>query len=150
MPPNLASFMSVPQVKKGCGAPILTLTCSNSANNKNSRRSLRSYSRQMTSINVAIKKFLSHHSRHMVSVLFKKRIDFIIAYLLRSLFPLSHFAFLRNICVIVMALTLVCWLSQLDLKRVFNPNFEKLRKKTLKKYVCQHDFIAILATHPVK
>ena len=34
-------------------------------------------------------------------------------------------------------------------KRAFNPNFEKLRKN-LKKYVYQHDPIAILATHPVK
>ena len=35
------------------------------------------------------------------------------------------------------------------LKRAFNPNFEKLRKN-LRKYVYQHDPIAILATHPVK
>ena len=35
------------------------------------------------------------------------------------------------------------------LKRAFNPNFEKLQKNP-KKYVCQHDPIAILANHPVK
>ena len=35
------------------------------------------------------------------------------------------------------------------LKRAFNPNFEKLQEN-LKKYVYQHDPIAILATHPVK
>ena len=34
-------------------------------------------------------------------------------------------------------------------KRAFNPNFEKLRK-ILKKYVYQHEPIAILATHQVK
>ena len=34
-------------------------------------------------------------------------------------------------------------------KRALNQHFEKLRKN-LKKYVYQHDPIAILATHPVK
>ena len=37
----------------------------------------------------------------------------------------------------------------LDVKRAFKPSFEKLQKN-LKKYVYQHDSIAILANHPVK
>ena len=37
----------------------------------------------------------------------------------------------------------------IKIKRAFNQDFENLRKN-LKKYVYQHDPIAILATHPVK
>ena len=43
-----------------------------------------------------------------------------------------------------------CHISlRMDVKRAFNLNVEKLRKNH-KKYVCQHEPVAILATHQVK
>ena len=92
------------------------------------------------------KQFTSTSPVFMHQNTFEKKIPTVRGMLIYQIFELRGPGSLGCICTSITG----CFCHKtVSFKRAFNPNFEKLQKN-LKKYVYQHNPIAILTNHPVK